>query len=194
MAPGAGDDYHPSWSPDGLRVVFTSTRDGNPELYVVDVDGKHLERLTNDPADDDYPSFSSDGAQIVWESKRDGRWQIFAMDQDRVRPLVEPAGQSNDRFPRISPDGLQIVFASDRDRPGGLEIYVQELADGRPHRLTTFETGSASGPQWSPDGQQIVFFSDARGTNDIYTLSVSDGAFRLFSDSPDDERWPIWGP
>ncbi len=189
-----GDDYQPAWSADGSQIVYTSTQDGNPEIYRADSTGKQLERLTNDPGEDDYASFSPDGKQIVWESRRNKRWEIFIMSQDELHHLVEPAEGRDDRYPRLSPDGTQVVFASNRDRAdGGYELYLQQLPDGIPHRLTNFGVGSARGPQWSPDGKMIVFFSNARGNDDIYQISATGGTPRAFGSAETDERWPVWG-
>ncbi|HSH82207.1 MAG TPA: hypothetical protein VLA19_27080, partial [Herpetosiphonaceae bacterium] len=191
---GEGDFYQPAWMPDGNQVTFVSTRDGNAEIYLTDVDGGRPERLTTDPAQDEYPSWSPDGSLVIWESRRDEGWQIWTMNQDGQRRPVEPVPGRDDRYPRISPDGTQVVFASNRDRTDdGLEIYVQSLDGGLPRRLTSFETGSALGPQWSPDGRMIVFWSDAEGNQDIYTLRLADGEIKRFGDSPGDERWPVWG-
>ena len=52
-----GDDAFPSWSPDGTRIAFASSRDGNVEIYVMDADGTNLVRLTNDPAEDSSPAW-----------------------------------------------------------------------------------------------------------------------------------------
>jgi Tol biopolymer transport system component len=100
----------------------------------------------------------------------------------------------NDRYPRISPDGTQVVFASNRDRDdGGYELYVQSLAGGAPLRVTTFESGNASGPQWSPDGRMILFFSNMNRTNDIYAVRLDDGVIAPIRNTAAEERWPIWG-
>ena len=53
----------PRWSPDGKRIAWVSTRDGNQDIYTVDADGKDVKRLTNDPAPDNNPSWSPDGKQ-----------------------------------------------------------------------------------------------------------------------------------
>ena len=51
-------DWKSSWSPDGKQIAFTSDRDGNGEIYVMNADGSNQTRLTSDPADDYYPSWS----------------------------------------------------------------------------------------------------------------------------------------
>jgi serine/threonine-protein kinase len=190
-----GEQYHPAWSADGRALVFAGTQDGNLEIYRTDANGARIERLTNDQAEDDYPSFTPDGEQIVWESNRDGHWQIFGMTQDGMRRLVEPVPGRDDRYPRVSPDGAQLVFASNRDRADGkLEIYIQALPNGSPRRLTSFRSGTSSGPQWSSDGRQIVFWSNARANNnDLYIVPAAGGTPSALTFGPADERWPVLG-
>ncbi len=82
------DDWAPAWSPDGKWLAFTSNRDGNPEIYVVNSKGGELRRLTNNPAGDYQPSWSSDG-RVVFYSDRDGNREIYVMggegtDQTRL--------------------------------------------------------------------------------------------------------------
>ena len=69
------------------QIVFTSSRDGNPEIYVMDADGKNQRRLTHHPADDGLPSWSPDGQKIAFSSYRNGgNIQIFVMDSDGTKP------------------------------------------------------------------------------------------------------------
>lgn len=190
-----GNSYHPAWSPDGKRIVYTSTVDGNPELYAANADGTQPERLTNDPAEDDYPSWLPDGKQVVWESHRDGRWSIYLQNSDGLRRLAPVVRGTDDRYPRVSPDGTQVVFASNRDRlDKGMELYLVPLDGGPLRRLTTFESGTASGPQWSPDGEVILFFSDTTGNNDLYLVRISDHVIIPIGTTSEDERWPVWVP
>ncbi|TEU11419.1 MAG: hypothetical protein E3J25_08085, partial [Anaerolineales bacterium] len=72
----------PAWSPDGKKIVFTSLWDGNPEIYVVDRDGKNLTRLTRNLAYDLNPVWSPDGTMIAFSSNRDGNFDIFVMRAD----------------------------------------------------------------------------------------------------------------
>ena len=74
-------DYSPFWSPDGTKIAFTSERDGNAEIYIMNSDGTKQTRLTNTFDIDEWAtSWSSDGSKIAFESDRDGTWQIFVMD------------------------------------------------------------------------------------------------------------------
>jgi hypothetical protein len=75
----------PAWSPDGSRIAFMSTRDGNREIYVMNADGTQPQRLTVDDAGDDCPAWSPDGSLIAWDSDREGgaeHWEIYLMNAD----------------------------------------------------------------------------------------------------------------
>ncbi len=111
----------------GAQIAFTSYRDGNAEIYVMDADGSNLRNLTRNPARDYAPAWSPDGGRIAFTSDRDGNWEIYVMDANgrNLRNLTKNA--STDDAPSWSPNGEQIAFDSDRD--GNSEIYVME-ADG----------------------------------------------------------------
>ena len=74
-------DYSPSWSPDGSKIAFSSSRDGNYEIYVMDADGSNQTNLTNNSANDSGPSWSPDGSKIAFSSSRD----VYIMDVDRIK-------------------------------------------------------------------------------------------------------------
>ncbi len=74
-----GDDGMPDFSPDGRRIVFTSNRDRNGEVYVMDANGSGQRRLTRRPGDDFLPRFSPDGAQIAFVSLPG---TVYAMNAD----------------------------------------------------------------------------------------------------------------
>jgi len=85
------DDQNPAWSPDGRRIAFTSPRDGNWEIYVMDADGSNQRRVTNNPSTDAVPAWLPDGDHIVFRSDREGVWAIYVMHSDgtAVKKIVE---------------------------------------------------------------------------------------------------------
>ena len=148
------------------RIVFTSLRDGNAEIYVMDVHGRNQENLANHPAYDYSPDWSPDGTKIAFVSRRDGRWtQIYVMEADgkNVVRLTDGPGQKG--HPDWSPDGKKIAFSVD-DK----EDYIAVMdADGRNRKTLEVE---ARYPSWSPDGGTIAFVSFRDGLGEIYLIGV----------------------
>jgi Tol biopolymer transport system component len=72
----------PAWSPDGRKIAFRSTRNGNREIYVMNADGSNQRNLTRNPAKDVRPSWSPDGRRIAFVSDRDGRLEAHVMNAD----------------------------------------------------------------------------------------------------------------
>jgi Tol biopolymer transport system component len=79
-----------SWSPNGTKIAFESKfrgeSEGIPEIYVIDVDGGNLRRLTDTPAAEGNPSWSPDGTKLVFPSRRAGDWEIYTMNADGTDP------------------------------------------------------------------------------------------------------------
>ena len=148
------------------RIVFTSRRDDNNEIYVMNADGGNQENLTNHPAYDGYPDWSPDGTKIAFVSSRDGgAIQIHIMDADgkNVIRLTDGPGQKYD--PDWSPDGRKIAFSVDDAED---YIAVMDADGGNRDKLE----GEARHPSWSPDGKQIAFESWRDGGNEINVIGV----------------------
>ena len=94
------------------KIAFTSIRDGNGEIYVMDADGSNQINLTGNPAQDFDPSWSHDGSKIAFMSNRDGNWEIYEMDADGSNQTNLTSNSADDRVPSWSPDGSKIAFAS----------------------------------------------------------------------------------
>jgi Tol biopolymer transport system component len=141
-------DAEAVYSPQGDRIVFTSLRTGDLELFMMQPDGSGLEQLTDQPGYDGGAFFSRDGKWIVWRASR-------------------PRGQALEDY--------QALLAENLVRPSNLEIYIMSLADRKPIQLT--DNGAANfGPYWHPDGRRIIFASnlaDPEGRNfDLYLIDV----------------------
>jgi hypothetical protein len=85
LTDGTANNFHPRWSPDN-QIAFVSDRDGNSEIYVMDLGGDVETRLTNDPGADRYPEWSPDGQKIAFVSNRDGNDEIYVMNSDGSSP------------------------------------------------------------------------------------------------------------
>jgi len=105
---------------DGTKIAFTSTRDGNAEIYVMDADGSNQTNLTNDSGDDTDAAWSPDGETLAFSSRRGARTGIWTMNADGSAPveLTFPEcpnqHRPQDTSPVWSDDGTQIAFTSDR--------------------------------------------------------------------------------
>ena len=163
-----GMDGHPSFSPAGDRIVFTSTRGGNLDIWVMDVDGGNPTRLTDHPEEDWHPRWSPDGSRILFTSGRGGDADLWVMSADGREPrqLTSMPGVEDRGF--WSPDGTRIVFQS------GGDLWLVDADGGEPERLTHFP-GSEGNPAWSPDGRLIAFASDRGGNPDLWELVVEEG-------------------
>jgi Tol biopolymer transport system component len=178
-----GFDGHPSWSPDGTKIAFSSERDGteesrNYEIYVMNLDGSGQTRLTDEPdADDFQPSWSPDGTKIAFVRDSD----IYVMNANdgsgQTRLTDEP--DASNFFPSWSPDGTKIAFSSERD--GNSDIYVMNADDGSGQTRLTDNDGFDGHPSWSPDGTKIAFVSDrddaGDGGDDVSEEEEDDGNF-----------------
>ena len=194
------------------QIAFSSDRDANWEIYVMDTDGKNQRRLTTNRRDDRYPSWSPDGKRIAFTSSSkvigvhvvgvhplpvvDGTPHIYVMDADgkNLRRL------SNEFFaewdPSWSPDGKRIVFTSSgaMDAAGGhWRIYVMDADGGNKQRLANDAVGGWE-PSWSPDGERIAFVSHRDGNRDIYVMDADGKNQRRLTRTPAYDLYPSWSP
>ncbi|MBC7810939.1 MAG: PD40 domain-containing protein, partial [Burkholderiales bacterium] len=142
-----GVDYYDalSISPDGEQIAFASQRDGNWEIYVMEIDGSNVRRLTSNRADDRDPAWSPDGTQIAFVSARDGFLEVYVTDTagSALRQLTDSS--ENKRKPVWSPDGSYIVFNGTIDgEAGNFLVSVTAGTDSEPFRLSGDSTDAVS--------------------------------------------------
>ena len=180
------------------QIAFTSGRDGNSEIYVMDADGKNQRRLTNHPATDFNPSWSPDGKKIAFSSYRNGgNIQIFVMDSDGQNP-IRLTGGVNDWNPAWSPDGQKIAFDGfgDEEFDGeawNLEIYVMD-SDGKNRKRLTDSPKSNLNPSWSPDSKRIAFESTRHGATEIYVMDADGSKQERLTNNGVADDYPAWSP
>jgi Tol biopolymer transport system component len=144
-----GSDVSPALSPDGRRLAFVSYRDGNAEIYLLDLLTGQLRNLTNHPAPDTSPVWSPDGTQVAFESTRNGYQCISVIDLETgiIRDLTDHAYAS--QSPTWSPDSRRIVFQSKHDRYWNL--YMIDLETGETRSLTNSNSDDVN-PVWAATG------------------------------------------
>ena len=190
------DGFWPSWSPDGDRVAFVTSRNGNWEIYVMDIDGGRQTRVTGgSEVQIAFPTWSPDGSQIAFAVVfDDGDVEIFTMNSSgrgELNNLTEHT--AFDSVPSWSPDGKEIAFASDRD--GDFEIYVMDSDGSNVDKLTSNGVFD-SHPSWSLDGSQILFNSlrDDPDSDDIYIMNRNGTDVRRLTSNSAVDTSARWAP
>jgi Tol biopolymer transport system component len=102
-------DTSPSFSADGLRVVFASARDGNYEIYTMTPESFFQTRLTNNVAADASPAFSPDGKKIAFESNRDGNFEVYVMKPQPEGRKNRPVNRTKNPATDYQPDWQPLV-------------------------------------------------------------------------------------
>ncbi|HEX5580269.1 MAG TPA: hypothetical protein VFX39_01760 [Gemmatimonadaceae bacterium] len=148
----------PTFSPDGQRIAFVGTQGSRSDLYVINVDGTGLRRLTNDLTGDAQPSWSPDGRHIAFASERGpqtdvdvlrfGKWRISVLDVETGAVEVLPGQAGHNRNPQWSPDSRSIAYVS--DRTGIPNIFLYEVAEREHYQLTDVFSAVSSFTDQSP--------------------------------------------
>ena len=142
----------------GYKLLTTSVRTGDTEIFVVDPDMGDAQNLTRSPTSEErYPCWSPDGSRVTFTSNRDGTYNLYVMDADgkNVRQLTHEKTPSVCYMPSWSGDGNQIVFGLDR---GGKGLMASLAPDGSSFRIIA----EGRDPCISPDGKTIAFTQRVR--------------------------------
>lgn len=163
-----GYDAEAVYSPKGDKILFTSARTGDLELFLMNPDGSGVEQLTHQPGYDGGAFFSFDNEWIVWRASR-------------------PTGEAMRNYRALLAEGLI--------RPRQLELFIMNLKDRKPIQLTS--NGAANfGPYWHPDGKRIIFSSnmdDPQGRNfDLYLIEVATRRIERVTNYPGFDGFPMF--
>lgn len=161
-------EEYPSWSPDGKRIVFTSTFEGNQEVYTINVNGSDRVRITSDPALDAHPAWAPDQRRIAFATNRWGDLEIAESDPDGQNLIRLTNSPRLDDYPVYSPDGKQIAFVSHRE--GNADVFILNRADRSVTNITE-NPAIDQYPTWSPDGD-LTFISNRDEGFDIYRVDL----------------------
>jgi TolB protein len=189
----AGVNQAPAWSPDGKKLALTlSTRDGNLDIYTLDLATQALTRITDDPAIDTEPQWSNDGRSLYFTSDRAGGPQIYRVGiQPGDKPRRLTFQNSYNARPRLSPDESQLAFVTQED--GAYRIATMDLRGRGDVQVLTHGHFDVS-PSYAPNGAEIIYASRDRGRG-VLALVSSDGRVqeRLVS-SEGEVQEPAWSP
>jgi Tol biopolymer transport system component len=172
-----GDDRAATYSPDGMKLAFDSTRAGGTDIFLMDADGSNPRQLTFSQGFTWGATWSPDGSAIAFNTWRSDNQDIYRMDTDggNEKRLTTDPGQ--DLEPSWSPDGARIAFRRISDQADGDGIW-SIAADGTDERLLSRDPGAADdltsgGGAWAPDGR-IAFMRAENPPADTHPLVRED--------------------
>ena len=192
-----GTNITPAWSPNGKDIAFSSSRSGDPEIWITDVNGGSARRVTSRKGPDVSPAFNpKTGAQLAFISGGTGGIpQLYIMDADgsNVTRMTDGGYATSVSW---SPNGQFLTFAWNRKygpgAPGGQDIYIMEVSTRRWIQLT-HDSGHNDFPSWSPDGRHIVYASSPDGHMEhtrIWSM-LADGTLQRALSTPGGDM-PNW--
>jgi TolB protein len=157
-----GDDLvlTPRFSPSTQEITYMAYGQGDPRVYLLNIETNQREIVGNFPGMSFSPRFSPDGQRVIMSLQEGGNSNIFVMDlrSKALTRLTDTPGI--DTAPSYSPNATQICFESDRG--GKPQIYIMGASGGAAQRIS-FGEGSYSTPVWSPRGDYIAFTRQAGG-------------------------------
>ena len=166
-----GYDAEATFSPTGDRIVFTSTRDGDLDLYSMNPDGSDVVRLTDRLGYDGGAFYSPDGTQIVWRAH-------YPESDEAIADYTA-------------------LLADELIRPSALELWVMD-ADGSNKRQITSNGAANFGPYWHPSGDKIIYSSnqsDPSGREfDLYMINLDGSGNQRITFTPDFDGFPVFSP
>lgn len=192
----ASDEF-PRWSPDGLRIAFSSNRTGSYQIHVCDADGSNVRQVTRGEHDAIEEGWFPDGKRIAYtEQRRRGigrSYTLFTVDLGSgATERLLPEFDGSSALPDFAPNGPLLAFTGKRLM--GWDAYRADLRTGETKALT--EGGKACRARFSPDGARLAFVSsEADGKGDIWQMDPDGGAKDRLTDLAETyDYFPAWSP
>ena len=182
---------NPRWADGNKAVVYSSYRDGKPDLFM-----RYLVEAKSRP----LANYNGINYAVDWSEKRENLVAALSKDGNSELYVLRKTGKVRRRLthnraidtsPCWSPSGRELVFTSDRS--GSPQLYLME-ADGSNVRRLTFDGSYNASPAWSPQGQLIVFVSRIRGVFQLSLIRPDGSGFRTLTEGWSSHEDPRWAP
>jgi len=168
----------PRFSPSTQEITYMEFGQGDPRVYLLNIETGQREIVGNFPGMSFSPRFSPDGQRVIMSLQQGGNSNLFVMDlrsKSTTRLTDTPA---IDTSPSYAPDGSRLCFESDRG--GKPQIYVMPAAGGPAQRIS-FGDGTYSTPVWSPRGDYIAFTKQGGGQFSIGIIKPDGSGERILT-------------
>jgi len=180
----------PSFSPDGKNLAMVLSKDGNPDIYVLNLENRRLRRITRHYGIDTEPSWRIDGQAIVFTSNRGGKPQIYqTLLEDLSVERLTFEGDYNANA-SLLPDGSGLIMV--HRKKGIFHIAMLNLNRGRMTVLT--ETSLDESPSIAPNGSMLIYATQVGGEGILAAVSIDGGVKFNLPSSEGDVREPAWSP
>ena len=180
----------PRFNPSTQEITYMAYGQGEPRVYLLNIETGQREIVGNFPGMTFAPRFSPDGQRVIMSLQQGGNSNLFVMDLRSKQTTRLTDAPAIDTSPCYSPDGSQICFESDRG--GSQQIYVMS-ASGGPAKRISFGEGLHSTPVWSPRGDYIAFTGQLHGDFSIGVLKPDGSGERILTEGFHNEG-PTFAP
>ena len=183
----------PEFTPDGKQLLYSSSVTGWAQIYIANLDGSGMRRVTYSRSIDMEPKVNrKTGTEIAFISDRSGMPQIYRMSMEGTDVARLTTGEGEAVNPAWHPDGQHLAFAWTRGyAPGNYNVFIMDVATRQFVQLT-HGAGRNENPSWAPDGRHLVFSSNRSGSPQIWTM-LADGTQLQQLTTQGRNTQPVWG-
>jgi len=204
LSNGKSDDQSPTWSYDGKKIYFISSRSGHWQIYSMNEKGKNIENLSRTDKKEYLCNLSADNTKMLFQTDEDGPMKVFIRDLPTRKvfeiDFSEFPGWRGKVFPTLSPDGKKIAFLFKSGKGAGRAVYVGDLDESyKVHNVVKIHLGCFSA--WSKDSFHFLMCMFVRGGTALHVVTadgkeknaVSEGGrWNYFPSWSPDEEWIVW--
>lgn len=180
----------PAWSPNGKQLILTLSKNGNPDLFLINRTGEIIKQLTDKSGINVSPTYSPDGKHIVFVSDRSRKPQLYLMEiaTGKIRRLTYEGTENAE--PSWSPQENLVVYSSLRN--GIYQVCtLNPFQENSAVQITKDQTHHES-PSWAPDGNQIIFAKRDGSGHKIYGIMKNGNFQRMLFSFPGSQTYPRW--